>query len=158
MSLKTKEKIAVFWFRRDLRLHDNAGLYYALRSGYPVVPLFIFDKNILDDLENKEDSRVTFIYQALEEMRKQLRENGSDILVHYGFPLKIWKALSDDYDIAEVYTNTDYEPYATERDREVFKIVKEKKTVFKSCKDQVIFEKTGNINRSKLPVYRFYTI
>ncbi|MEO6283707.1 MAG: deoxyribodipyrimidine photo-lyase [Dyadobacter sp.] len=156
MSLKIKKKIAIFWFRRDLRLHDNAGLYYALRSGYPIIPLFIFDKNILDDLDNKKDSRLTFIYQALEAMRKELQANGSDILVKYGFPLEVWKTLSDEYDIAEVYTNTDYEPYATERDREVFKIVKEKGTVFKSCKDQVIFEKREILTGQNSP-YTVFT-
>ncbi|MCE7061894.1 deoxyribodipyrimidine photo-lyase [Dyadobacter sp. CY343] len=141
MSLPKKEKITIFWLRRDLRLHDNAGLYYALKSDHPVVPLFIFDKNILDDLNNKQDPRITFIYQAIERIRKELRENDADILVEYGFPLEVWKRLSDQYDIAEVYTNTDYEPYATERDREVFNIIKQKGTVFKTCKDQVIFEK-----------------
>jgi deoxyribodipyrimidine photo-lyase len=156
MSLKTKKKIAIFWFRRDLRLHDNAGLYYALKSGYPVVPLFIFDKNILDDLENKKDSRVIFIYQALESLRDEMKENGGDIMVHYGLPGEIWKTLSNEYDIAEVYTNTDYEPYATERDREIFKIVNEKKTVFKSCKDQVIFEKKEILTGQNSP-YTVFT-
>jgi deoxyribodipyrimidine photo-lyase len=156
MSLKTKEKIAIFWFRRDLRLHDNAGLYYALRSGHPVVPLFIFDQNILDDIDNKIDSRLTFIYEALENVRKELKEHGSDIIVRYGFPEKIWKTLSDEYDIAEVYTNTDYEPYATERDREVFKIVKEKQTAFKSCKDQVIFDKKEILSGQNAP-YTVFT-
>ncbi|MCE6988523.1 deoxyribodipyrimidine photo-lyase [Dyadobacter sp. CY323] len=151
MSISTKEKIAVFWFRRDLRLHDNAGLYYALRSGYPVVPLFIFDKNILDDLENKQDDRITFIYNAIESIRKELKAIGADILVRYGTPLEIWKKLSDEYDLAEVYTNTDYEVYATERDQEVYKIVKEKKTAFKTCKDQVIFEKKEILSLQKTP-------
>jgi deoxyribodipyrimidine photo-lyase len=140
MSLKTKEKITLFWFRRDLRLQDNAGLYYALRSGYPVVALFIFDRNILDDLEEKRDARVTFIYQAIQNLRDELKILGADILVEYGFPLKVWKKLIETYDIAEVYTNTDYEPYATERDRDVYQILKKKGIIFKTCKDQVIFD------------------
>ncbi|KAA0990958.1 cryptochrome/photolyase family protein [Dyadobacter aurulentus] len=156
MSLPKKEKIAIFWLRRDLRLDDNAGLYYALKSGYPVVPLFIFDKNILDDLENKEDPRVTFIFQEIENIRKDLRLRDADLLVHYGFPLKIWKQLSDEYNIAEVYTNTDYEPYATERDREVYNILKKKDTVFKICKDQVIFEKKEILSGQNSP-YTVFT-
>lgn len=141
MSLKTKEKITLFWFRRDLRLQDNAGLYYALRSNHPVVPLFIFDRNILDDLTNKKDARLTFIYQAIQQIRSELKPLGADILVEYDFPLKVWEKLVAKYDIAEVYTNTDYEPYATERDQEVYQILKKKGIVFKTCKDQVIFDK-----------------
>ncbi|MGX5855232.1 cryptochrome/photolyase family protein [Dyadobacter jiangsuensis] len=141
MPLKTKDKIALFWFRRDLRLHDNAGLYYALRSGYPVVPLFIFDRNILDDLEEKKDARLTFIHNIVSSIRQELLQKDADILVEYGFPAKIWEKLVDEYDIAEVYTNTDYEPYATDRDREIYRILKKKGIAFKTCKDQVIFEK-----------------
>ncbi|NIJ55387.1 cryptochrome/photolyase family protein [Dyadobacter arcticus] len=155
MSLIAKEKIAIFWFRRDLRLQDNAGLYYALRSGYPVVPLFIFDRNILDDLDKKDD-RLTFIYNALESIRKELISVEADILIEYGFPERIWRELSDEYDIAEVYTNTDYEPYATERDRNIFKIVNERKTLFKSCKDQVIFEKKEILSGQNSP-YTVFT-
>ncbi|MHA4736769.1 cryptochrome/photolyase family protein [Dyadobacter sp. MSC1_007] len=141
MSLKTKEKITLFWFRRDLRLQDNAGLYYALRSEYPVVPLFIFDRNILDDLEEKRDARVTFIYQAIQNLRDELKTLDADMLIEYGYPLEVWRKLVETYDIAEVYTNTDYEPYATERDRDVYQILKKKGIVFKTCKDQVIFDK-----------------
>src|SRR5215217_3851489 len=102
MSLTTKEKITLFWHRRDLRLEDNAGLYYALKSDYPVVPLFIFDRNILDNLDNKKDSRVTFIYETVTSMREELKKTGADILVEYGYPNEIWKALSEKYSIAEV--------------------------------------------------------
>lgn len=141
MSLKTKEKITLFWFRRDLRLHDNAGLYYALRSGYPVVPLFIFDRAILDDLEEKKDLRLGFIDLAVRKIRGELNQYDADIRVEYGFPVKIWEQLVEEYDIAEVYTNTDYEPYAIHRDKEVYKILKKRAIPFKTCKDQVIFEK-----------------
>lgn len=156
MSLKTKEKVAIFWFRRDLRLHDNAGLYYALRSGYPVVPLFIFDRNILDDLEDKKDARLTFIYDAVAQIREKLKDRQADILVKYDFPVKAWKKLVEDYDIAEVYTNTDYEPYATKRDTEVFHILKEKDIAFKTCKDQVIFEKQEIVSSQGSP-YTVFT-
>jgi deoxyribodipyrimidine photo-lyase len=156
MSLKTKEKIAVFWFRRDLRLQDNAGLYYALRSGYPVVPLFIFDRNILDDLEDKKDPRLTFIYDAILKIREELKQKEADILVEYGFPVKIWEKLVDEYDIAEVYTNTDYEPYATDRDKEVYRILRKKDTIFKTCKDQVIFEKQEILTSQGTP-YTVFT-
>ncbi|MCF0072151.1 DNA photolyase family protein [Dyadobacter sp. CY261] len=156
MSLKPKEKVAIFWFRRDLRLHDNAGLYYALRSGYQVVPLFIFDRNILDDLEDKKDARLTFIYEAISKISNELRERDADILVKYGFPVNVWEKLVEDYDIAEVYTNTDYEPYATERDKDVYRILKEKDIVFKTCKDQVIFEKQEILTSQGSP-YTIFT-
>jgi deoxyribodipyrimidine photo-lyase len=136
-----KEKIAIFWHRRDLRLHDNAGLYYALKSGYPVLPLFIFDKLILDQLENKEDKRITFIYDAVTELKNQLHQSESDILIRYGNPVDIWKSLVEEYDIAEVYTNNDYESYAKDRDGQVKDLLKKVGAEFKSCKDQVIFEK-----------------
>jgi deoxyribodipyrimidine photo-lyase len=136
-----KEKIAVFWHRRDLRLHDNAGLYYALKSGYPVLPLFIFDKLILDQLENKEDKRITFIYDAITELKNQLHQSDSDILIRYGNPVDIWKSLIEEFDIAEVYTNNDYESYAKDRDGQVKDLLKKSGAEFKSCKDQVIFEK-----------------
>ncbi|TLV00453.1 cryptochrome/photolyase family protein [Dyadobacter luticola] len=156
MNSKIKEKIVLFWFRRDLRLDDNAGLYYALKSGYPVLPLFIFDKNILDDLTNKKDDRITFIYKHIEDIRKELRSHDADILVEYGFPEDVWKKLSDQYDIAEIYTNTDYEPYATDRDKKIFRIVKEKGTAFKGCKDQVIFEKNEILSGQGTP-YTVFT-
>jgi deoxyribodipyrimidine photo-lyase len=136
-----KEKIAIFWHRRDLRLHDNAGLYYALKSGLPVLPLFIFDKAILDKLDDKADKRVTFIYQAVKALQQNLNQSGSDILVRYGFPVDIWKNLIGEYDIAEVYTNHDYEPYAKERDGAISNLLKEHGAIFKTYKDQVIFEK-----------------
>ena len=141
MSSESKGKVAVFWFRRDLRLHDNAGLYHALRSDYPVLPLFIFDKNILDKLENKADKRVVFIHNTLNEIKNELKGFDSDILIEYGFPEEIWKQLLSKYDIAEVYTNGDYEPYAIERDNKISGLLKENNIAFKSYTDQVIFEK-----------------
>lgn len=141
MSLDSKTKIAIFWHRRDLRLHDNAGLYYALRSEYPVLPLFIFDRNILDNLDNKKDKRIVFIYDSVLKMKKELQELNSDILIRYDFPIDVWKKLLEEYDIAEVYTNNDYEPYALDRDKEVADLLAQKNIPFKSFKDQVIFEK-----------------
>ncbi|MCE7067478.1 deoxyribodipyrimidine photo-lyase [Dyadobacter sp. CY326] len=156
MSLKTKEKITLFWFRRDLRLHDNAGLYYALRWKTPVVPVFIFDKTILDDLDNKEDRRLTFIHQNVVALQKELNQIGSDILVFYGHPTDVWKELSEQYDIAEVFTNTDYEPYATERDTAVAKILHTKNAELKAYKDQVIFEKKEILSAQNTP-YTVFT-
>ena len=111
--------VNIFWFRRDLRLHDNAGLYYALKEGKPVVPVFIFDRNILDELEDRQDKRVEFIHTSLLEIERLLVAIGSTLDVRYGFPNEIWKQLIHDYKIENVYTNHDYEPYANDRDKAI---------------------------------------
>lgn len=132
--------VSFFWYRRDLRLHDNAGLYHALKDVHPVIPVFIFDKNILDKLLDKDDARVTFIYQAIEALKAELREKGSDILVKYGHPEEVWQELMEEYTIQAVYTNRDYEQYALQRDQAVKDLLKEKYTPLYTFKDHVIFE------------------
>lgn len=149
-------KVSVFWFRRDLRLHDNAGLYHALRSGYPVVPVFIFDKNILDELEDKEDKRVDFIHRQLQNMQQQLVDIGSTLHVLYDTPGNASKRLTDQYDIAEVYTNQDYEPYAGTRDKKIDEYLASKDIAFRTYKDQVIFEKDEVLKDDGSP-YTVYT-
>lgn len=134
-------KISVFWFRRDLRLDDNAGLYYALKNGLPVLPIFIFDENILDKLEDKKDGRVEFIHQVVFNLNEQLKELGSSINVFYSTPEKAFKELVKEYSIQTVYTNHDYEPYADERDAAVKNLLSKNKINFKTYKDQCIFEK-----------------
>jgi deoxyribodipyrimidine photo-lyase len=136
-----KHKINIFWFRRDLRLTDNAGLYHALKSEHPVLPVFIFDKNILDDLENKEDRRVDFIHRQLMKMQEVLEKEGSSLLVLYNTPEKAFTEILGKYDVAEVYTNIDYEPYATERDRQTETLLRKHNAVLKSYKDQVILDR-----------------
>src|SRR6187401_1203179 len=133
--------VNIFWFRRDLRLHDNAGLYHALNKGKPLVPVFIFDRNILDELEDREDKRLEFIHSSLQEIERLLVANGSTLDVRYGSPNEIWKHLVHDYKIENVYTNHDYEPYAKSRDEEVGKFLKANGISFHSFKDHVIFEK-----------------
>src|SRR6476469_7364540 len=134
------DNLSVFWFRRDLRLDDNAGLYHALKSKQKVLPLFIFDKNILDELE-PDDSRVTFIYDALLAINKQLKEINSSLLIYYGKPDEIWSKLIEEYPIKEVFTNHDYEPYAKERDSKLKQLFDTKNIAFHTFKDQCIFEK-----------------
>lgn len=145
----TKEKVAIFWFRRDLRLEDNAGLYHALKSGYKVLPIFIFDKNILDKLENKKDQRVEFIHNALTEVQGQLLSFDSSLLVKYGNPLEIWENLISDFELAEVYTNHDYEKYAIERDKQIGEMLNANGTAFYTFKDQTIFEKNEVLSGAK---------
>jgi deoxyribodipyrimidine photo-lyase len=151
-----KETISIFWFRRDLRLNDNAGLYYALKNGNPVLPVFIFDKEILDHLEDKDDARVTFIYKTIEELQKELHHHGSSLLVLYDKAEHAWAKLLKDYNISSVYTNHDYEPYAKTRDEAIGQLLNKHNIDFKTYKDQVIFEKDEVIKDDGKP-YTVYT-
>lgn len=136
-----KPDITIFWFRRDLRLRDNAALYHALKDGSPVVPVFIFDRNILDELEDKNDRRVEFIHLALQDIQQQLLKIDSSLDIRYGNPLVIYKELLKEYNIKKVFTNHDYEPYAKQRDSEILQLLNEHGVSFHTYKDQVIFEK-----------------
>lgn len=150
------EKVNLFWFRRDLRLHDNAGLFQALQSGLPVVPVFIFDPNILDRLEDKNDRRVAFIHAALEEIQQELVSIGSSLEVYYGTPADVFDGLAEKYEIENVFTNNDYEPYAQERDAMVRQLLQAKGARFQTCKDQVIFEKSEVVKDDGKP-YTVFT-
>ena len=132
--------VSIFWHRRDLRLEDNAGLYHALNSGLPVLPIFIFDKHILDKLENRLDKRVDFIHQQLAEIKKQLNDLDSDLLVFYGKPEDVWPKITSQYNIKTVFTNHDYEPYAKERDAWVTNFFASNQIAFNTYKDQCVFE------------------
>lgn len=142
------EKVTIFWFRRDLRLEDNTGLYYAYSQEKNVLPLFIFDQNILEKLEERNDARVGFIHSQIQKLSNQLKDFGSSIIVRFGKPLEVYQDLVSSYDIQNVYTNRDYEPYAKERDSEVKKLLKENGIQLLDFKDQVIFEKEEIVNGS----------
>lgn len=151
-----KEPVLIFWFRRDLRLHDNAGLYHALKAGHPVLPIFIFDTDILDDLKDKQDKRVEFIHQELTRLQSELVAKGSTMRVMHGTPMACFSQLAEQYAIAGVYTNHDYEPYAGKRDREIADFLHTKDIAFHSVKDQVIFEKSEVVKDNGEP-YAVYT-
>lgn len=135
------QAISIFWFRRDLRIQDNRGLSEALQSGLPVQPIFIFDSNILNDLEDKTDRRVEFIHQSLYQIHTQLQQVGAGIDVRLGEPLKIFSDLLNEYSVKRVFTNHDYEPYALERDAAVKTFLEGQGVSFHSFKDQVLLEK-----------------
>ena len=142
------QPIAIFWFRRDLRFEDNAGLYHALSGDLPVLPLFVFDTNILDDLEVKHDARVMFLHDTLTAMHQRLEDKGSSLLIKHGVPLEMWKEILSDYNVGAVYTNHDYEPYAKERDEAVRTLLEQHDIEFQTYKDQVIFEKDEIMTKS----------
>lgn len=148
--------INIFWFRRDLRLEDNTGLFQALRAGLPVLPVFIFDENILETLEDKADARVTFIHDEILRLKNYLELNSSSLLVKYGKPEKIFRELAEEYEISGVYANHDYEPYARGRDASVENLLRSLNIDFRTFKDQVIFEKDEVVKDSGQP-YTIFT-
>jgi len=154
--MENKKSVAIHWFRRDLRLHDNAALYHALNSKQPILPIFIFDSSILDKLENKKDARVQFIYESLVAIQKQIAKVNSSVLIKIGNPVECWKSILNEYNVKAVYTNNDYEPYALQRDQEIEKLLNSFNIPFLTFKDQVIFEKTEVVKDDGKP-YTVYT-
>lgn len=151
-----KSEINICWLRRDLRLEDNAALYHALRSPFPVLLLFIFDKNILNKLADKKDARVTFIHQTLSTLNSSLQQSGSSILTKYGSPEEVWPEILNSYTVKSVYTNHDYEPYARERDDALAEYLRSEQIGFHTFKDQVIFEK-NEITKADGKPYTVFT-
>ena len=139
--MSEKQKINIFWFRRDLRIADNTALHKASVSGLPVLPVFIFDTHILNKLEKPRDLRVQFIHQTLVSLDEVFRKLGSGIHFSHASPDHTFKSLIDVYDIDTVFTNQDYEPYAIERDNSIADLLSQQAINFQRFKDQVIFEK-----------------
>jgi deoxyribodipyrimidine photo-lyase len=152
----TIRPVAIFWFRRDLRTEDNTGFSAALRCGLPVLPLFIFDSDILDRLEDRDDARVTFIHKVIHQMRQELESAGGALVARYGKPVEVFKQLLTEYRIAGVYTNHDYESYARDRDADISALLQENGVEFKTFKDQVIFERKEVLTDSGT-VYTVFT-
>jgi deoxyribodipyrimidine photo-lyase len=146
----------IFWFRRDLRLDDNAGLYRALKSGMKVIPIFIFDKHILDKLDDKKDLRVKYIHDAILNLQKEFAKYNCNLQVFYGEPSKIIEKLITTYSLKAIYTNHDYEPYAKQRDEAIEKLLKQNNATLFTYKDQCIFEKSEVVKDDGLP-YTVFT-
>lgn len=147
--------MTIFWHRRDLRTNDNAGLFTALRKSENVQAIFIFDQNILEDLQSN-DQRVLYIYQHIQALKKAYNEHGSDLWVFYGTPEAVFKKLLNKEEISAVFTNRDYEPYAKERDEKIEELLKKREISFKTLKDHVIFEKNEVVKGDGTP-YRVFT-
>jgi len=147
-------KITLFWHRRDLRFDDNAGLAAALQRDEPMLPLFIYDKEILDKLPT-DDARLTFIFDHVEALGQEAHEAGGGLLARHGKVLDVFRQLLKDYDLAAVYTNEDYEPYATERDAAVAKLLTAHGVEFQAFKDQVIFAKDEVLTKNGKPHHVF---
>ena len=150
------KKISLCWFRRDLRIEDQTALFYALQQEEHVLPLFIFDRHILDALEDKTDARVTFIYQQIASLKAFFEKQGSSMLVRYGHPEQIFQKLVEEFEVQTVYTNRDYEPYSQSRDTQVEALLAKKNIPFLTFKDQVIFE-PGEILNGSGEFYKVFT-
>lgn len=145
----------IFWFRRDLRLKDNRGLFEALTSGEDVLPIFIFDTNILLELP-KDDARVSFIHTLLVEINDKLKQSGKSLAVFHGDPVVVIQQLVEKHKVKAVYINHDFEPYAREREKAIFELLNDKAIELKHYKDQVIFEKNEVVKDDGTP-YVVYT-
>ena len=150
--------INIFWFRRDLRFEDNTALYYALKSGEEVLPIFIFDKDLLDDIEDQSDARLTFIFNQLSKLNKSLLQYESSIQIIYNNPLSAFKFLLKKYRVKAVFLNDEYEPYTISRDKTLKDFLDLNGVEFNCYKDHVIFQKNDILNNSGLPfkVYSAY--
>lgn len=146
---------SIFWHRRDLRLHDNAGLFKALKSGDKIQPIFIFDTTILSRL-NVSDQRVLFIHQEIKKLKEKYAEYGSDLKVFHGNPIELIPLIADNLNANAVYTNRDYEPYALKRDKTLFELLKVQNCELIGAKDHVIFEKNEVLKADGLP-YTVFT-
>lgn len=132
--------LSLFWMRRDLRFEDNAALHHAIQSGHPVQPIFIFDTNILEKLEDRDDARVTFIYKTVVDLKEELQKAGGDLWVFHGKPQEVFSDVLEKENVHAVYTNKDYEPYAIHRDKNVTDLCSAMGVGFFAYKDHVIFD------------------
>lgn len=155
VSMTSRRAVNIFWYRRDLRLKDNVGLSKALQGKHPVLPVFIFDENILKELP-RNDARLHFIYDRLKKIDAELKKNGSSVKTYHGKPKEVWETICKDFNVQNVITNHDYEPYAQERDETIRQQLKNKEIGFYTYKDQVIFEKDEVTKDDGLP-YTVYT-
>jgi len=150
------ENVNIFWFRRDLRIDDNHGLFQALNAGLHVVPVFIFDPAILSQFPDPNDARLTFIYQSLCGLDLEFRKYNSSLQVYFSSPEVVFGRLAAKYSIQTVYSNSDYEPEAFTRDQKVAKLLQDKGIEFLSFKDQIIFHQDEVIKSNGKP-YTVFT-
>ena len=149
------DTISIFWFRRDLRLHDNVALYHALQSEEKILPIFIFDKDILEKI-SKNDARISFIHKELNIMNEHLQSFEAGINMFHGNPKEVFQSLIEKYHVVKVFTNHDYEPYAIKRDLEIKELLASNTIEFHTYKDQVIFERNEITKKDGTP-YVVYT-
>ena len=139
------------WFRRDLRLNDHAALCRALQQSDQVHCVFVFDTDILDQLGDKQDRRVEFIWHSVRELQQSLQQHGSTLRVLHGKPHILIPALAHELGIQAVFSNRDYEPDAVLRDASVETALRHAGIAFHQYKDQVIFEQAEILTAANTP-------
>jgi deoxyribodipyrimidine photo-lyase len=155
MRKREKSVVNIFWMRRDLRIEDNIGLFNALRMLENVLPLFIFDTNLFNSSESKNNLKINFLHKTLNRLKSQLNNIGSDIYVTSGNPVEVFKSLANEYHITNVYANNEYEPYSRQRDSEVEVFLNSKNIELHKYKDHVIFEKDELVKADGKPYTQF---
>ncbi len=140
---------ALMWFRRDLRVTDNAALYAALKSARRVYCVFVYDTEILDVLPSRSDRRVEFIVQSVEELGRELAALGGGLTVLHGAARTEIPRLAAALGVEAVYANHDYEPAALARDTAVAQALQPRG--FFTRKDQVVFEKDEILTQGGTP-------
>lgn len=147
---QVKKRNALFWFRRDLRIHDNTGLYYALKECDSVAPIFIFDKSVLEQLPS-QDKRIDFIWKCIATLKEEFRGLGSDLIVKYGYAESEIVSLAQKYHVDAIYANEEYEPKTRQRDAIVAEQLQPLGIEFKTYKDNVIFSPNQILNNAQQP-------
>ncbi|MGB1004186.1 MAG: cryptochrome/photolyase family protein [Salibacteraceae bacterium] len=153
--MDSSQKTNIFWFRRDFRLEDNTALHEALKMDLPVKPIFIFDSNIINELD-PNDSRISFIHEKLNELNRALKPYNSGITVFVGDPIEVWKSIIATHSVHSVFYNKDYEPYARKRDKELQQFFATENIECHSYKDHVIFEESEILKNDGTP-YTVFT-
>ena len=156
MTKKDKPVVNIFWMRRDLRLDDNTALYHVLKTRENVLPVYIYNPDILERLEVRPDFRVNFIYKTLAGIKESLEKLGSSLYIAHGRPQDVFKRMAEEYHICSVYANRDYEPYSVYRDIQVERFLKINKIEYHSYKDHVLFEKDELVKEDGKP-YTVFT-
>ncbi len=154
--LSTQKIKSLVWLRRDLRLSDNRALNEAEKSSDEITIVFVFDTNILNRLKSKQDRRLTFIYESLNEISQTLEKKGSQLIVLYGDPKKEIPKLASQLGVNFVFANEDYESYAKSRDFHIKKSLAKQEISFSLHKDQVIFSGDEVLKSDGSP-YRVFT-
>jgi len=142
---------ALVWFRRDLRAYDHAALSRALQRSRTVYCVFVFDTEILDELVDRRDRRVEFVWHSVRELSETLRGLGGALWILHGRARDEVPALAQRLQVRAVYTNRDYEPAALERDHDVERQLLDRRIDFVSCKDQVIFDCSEVLTQEQRP-------
>ena len=156
MLICSDEKFNIVWFRRNLRFDDNLPLALASKSTLPILPIFIFDSDILNQLDNPTDLRVNFIHKTIKALDGQLKKFRSAFLVLQGRPQEIFDSLFRHSNIHSLFFSKDFEPLTIRRDKEIELLASENGVQVINCVDHLIHH-PADVTKSDGSPYRVYT-